>query len=155
MLEMVSSPAVCVRCGEPRPDGRTQYCSERCKNGAQKAHRREREKLGVPPQPPPPPTGGATSRQVRRQMTESRRRAVRRAYAKFEAATNPRQRIQVPETDDAQRKAGLLVARGCCAYRNRRGFIRDIGVPKKVEDRGKVWYAKTGVREVRSGGAGA
>jgi hypothetical protein len=47
--------------------------------------------------------------------------------------------VQVPETADAQRKAELLVARGCCAYRNRRGFIRDIGVPRKAEHRGKVW----------------
>lgn len=80
---------------------------------------------------------------------------MRRAYLKFEAATDPGKRAQVPEVADAQRKAEALVARGCCAYRNRRGFIRDIGVPKRIDDRGKVWSAKTGVREVRSGGAGA
>jgi predicted nucleic acid-binding Zn ribbon protein len=129
----VSSPAVCVRCGEPRPDGHTHYCSRRCKSGAEKARRRERNALGLPPQTEPP--GSGRSPRKRR----SARRQARAPYGGFAAATIPRKRVQVPETADAQRKAELLVARGCCAYRNRRGFIRDIGVPRKAEHRGKVW----------------
>jgi hypothetical protein len=58
------------------------------------------------------------------------------------AATLPNKRVRVPETPEAQRKAELLIARGCCAYRNAKGFIRDIGVPRKKEHRGKVWTAR-------------
>jgi hypothetical protein len=51
-------------------------------------------------------------------------------------------RVQVPETTEAQRKAELLIALGACAYRNRHGLIRDIGIPRKPEHRGKVWAVK-------------
>ena len=60
-------------------------------------------------------------------------------FDKFEAATDRGRRIQVPNTPDAQAKAEALIARGCCAYRNRHGVICDIGVPRKSEHRGRVW----------------
>jgi hypothetical protein len=69
---------------------------------------------------------------------------------KFEGATVPSRRVQVPEAPDAQRKAELLIERGCCAYRNRAGVIRDIGVPRKEEHRGKVWATRPKEKEVRA-----
>lgn len=120
--------AVCERCGGPRPDDRTLWCSRKCKRGAAKARRRKRAAAGIAPGP------SRTSRTLgARGVT---------AYQKFETATVPGKRVQVPTTPDAQRKAELLIERGCCAYRNARGLTRDIGVPKKREHRGRVWAVK-------------
>jgi predicted nucleic acid-binding Zn ribbon protein len=127
-MTTITIVAVCARCGEPRPDDRTLWCSRKCERGAAKARRRKRAAAGIPPGP------------ARTSRTPRARRSVT-AYQKFETATVPGKRVQVPTTPDAQRKAELLIERGCCAYRNARGLIRDVGVPKKAEHRGKVWAA--------------
>lgn len=124
----ITTVAVCARCGEPRPDDRTRWCSRKCERGAAKARRRKRAAAGIAPGP------ARTSR--------TRGTRVVTAYQKFETATVPGKRVQVPTTPDAQRKAELLIERGCCAYRNARGLIRDVGVPKKREHRGRVWAVK-------------
>lgn len=119
------APATCARCGQPRPERYERYCSPRCARIARRTRwRANRRAAGRP------------------YCTPSKRRAKQRRsspYNAFKAATTPTKRVQVPETAEAQRKAELLIARGCCAYRNTKGFIRDIGVPRKAEHRGKVW----------------
>jgi hypothetical protein len=64
-----------------------------------------------------------------------------RAYDLFERASQPGRRIQVPEDNpEAQAKAERLVAeRGLVGYRNRKGYLRDIGEPRGEHDRGRVW----------------
>lgn len=119
--------SACLHCGEPRPDDRTRYCSRKCERRAKNERRRAAGLSYYDPRP-----------------------TLRTPYEKFWAATLPGKRVQVPETDEAQQKAELLVARGCCAYRNAKGFIRDIGVPRKEEHRGKVWARS---KEVRKGAA--
>lgn len=81
-----------------------------------------------------------------------------RAYNKFAAATQPGQRIQVPEDNpEAQAKAGQLIERGVVGYRNRKGHLRDVGVPKREEHRGRVWLWASGHEDrlVQSAPAGA
>ncbi len=139
-MTMTIAETVCERCGEPRPDGFSHYCSRRCKRAAERARRQARDEAGIPPGPartPRTPEGKA----------RRRRKRVVRAYWKFESKTVPGKRVQVPTTPDAQRKAELLIERGCCAYRNAQGLIRDIGVPKKPEHRGRVWGPKVEAEE--------
>ena len=69
----------------------------------------------------------------------SHRRRDSDPYGQFRAAVVPSKHVAVPETAEQQANAERLIARGVCAYRNRRGFIRDVGVPRKPEDRGRVF----------------
>lgn len=121
-LDVEPDVAVCAWCGDPRPEGFDRYCTRRCKERAARSRWRARRRaagrpVGTPWRSPWSP------------------------YNKFVAATKPDKRVQVPETPEQQRNAELLIARGCCAYRNRAGLIRDLGVPRKPEHRGKVWTA--------------
>ena len=120
-MSATKQPTVCAQCGRPQPPGHTRYCSKGCKLKRKRLRWRANRSAASRPyvyRPPRPRWG---------------------PHEKFAAATAPDKRVAVPEAPEVQRKAELLIERGCCAYRNRRGLIRDIGVPRKPEHRGRVW----------------
>lgn len=122
MTTVTVEPALtCGQCGQPRPDHREKYCTDRCARAArQKRYRANRWAAGLP---------------VCAQRGST-------PYDKFVSATVAGKRVQVPETPEHQAKAEALIKRGVAAYRNRAGLIRDIGVPKKPRDRGRVFVNK-------------
>ena len=75
-------------------------------------------------------------------QTATRRKA---AFWLWHKAASRKKRLQVATTDHAQEQARQLVRAGLCAYENRQGKIRDLGVPRRLEDAGRIF--RNGDRE--------
>ncbi|HWV84965.1 MAG TPA: hypothetical protein VNZ62_05920 [Capillimicrobium sp.] len=130
----------CARCARPVPPERTTYCTRRCWRAA----RRERWRAGRP---------DIAAEDARRRHELEERRV---AFGRFLRATDSAKRLPVSEDEASQRQARALVAAGLAAYENRRGLLRDVGVPRDLRDAGAVWSKRIGlVRDARGRVVGA
>ena len=72
-------------------------------------------------------------------MTTATKRRPRNPFSRFLYASVPDTRLAVAEAPADQDVARQLLAAGMVGYRNRNGAIRDLGMPRRASDAGKVF----------------
>src|SRR5215213_619282 len=123
----MSCERLCPRCGGLIPDtplkaGQVRsYCSKDCREAMKdrryRARRRKRDGLKRPSPSLP-------------------------AWTSFRSASVWQTNLNVAEAEADQAQARQLIAAGFVAYENRAGFVRDVAMPRKPRNAGRVFAVR-------------